>query len=86
MRLPDPHAHVDHIGLRCLIEARQCWQMSRTGRGAGEAQVYRGRLRSNGQAVAVKVQRPGVREQIAMDVYILRNLLAVVREWRKVNR
>ena len=34
----------------------------------------------------MKVQRPGVREQIAMDVYILRNLLAVIREWRKVNR
>ncbi len=49
-------------------------------------QVYKGTLRSNGQAVAVKVQRPGVREQIAMDVFILRNLLAFVREWRKVNR
>ena len=49
-------------------------------------QVYRGILRSNGQAVAVKVQRPGVREQIAMDVFILRNLLAFIREWRKVNR
>ena len=49
-------------------------------------QVYRGTLRSNGQAVAVKVQRPGVREQIAMDVFILRNLLALIREWRKVNR
>jgi len=48
--------------------------------------VYKGTLRSNGQAVAVKVQRPGVREQIAMDVFILRNLLAFVREWRKVNR
>ena len=49
-------------------------------------QVYKGTLRSSGQAVAVKVQRPGVREQIAMDVFILRNLLAFVREWRKVNR
>ena len=48
--------------------------------------MYKGRLRGNGQTVAVKVQRPGVREQIAMDVYILRNLLAVIREWRKVNR
>ena len=48
--------------------------------------MYKGTLRSSGQAVAVKVQRPGVREQIAMDVFILRNLLAFVREWRKVNR
>ena len=49
-------------------------------------QVYKGTLRVGGQAVAVKVQRPGVREQIALDVYILRRLLAFVRQWRKVNR
>ena len=48
--------------------------------------MYRGTLRESGQAVAVKVQRPGVREQIALDVYILRRLLAFVRQWRKVNR
>ena len=48
--------------------------------------MYRGTLRQGGQDVAVKVQRPGVREQIALDVYILRRLLAFVRQWRKVNR
>ena len=35
-------------------------------------QVYRGILRKGGVPVAVKVQRPGVRESIALDVYILR--------------
>lgn len=35
-------------------------------------QVYRGILRRGGEAVAVKVQRPGVRESIALDIYILR--------------
>ena len=35
-------------------------------------QVYQGVLRSNNKPVAVKVQRPGVRESIALDVYILR--------------
>ena len=35
-------------------------------------QVYRGILRKGGQPVAVKVQRPGVRESIALDIYILR--------------
>lgn len=35
-------------------------------------QVYRGVLRKGGQPVAVKVQRPGVRESIALDIYILR--------------
>lgn len=49
-------------------------------------QVYKGRLRSNGKAVAVKVQRPGVREQIALDVYILRYGLSILRSWRKLNR
>ncbi len=49
-------------------------------------QVYKGRLRSNGKEVAVKVQRPGVREQIALDVYILRYGLALLRSWRKLNR
>ena len=34
-------------------------------------QVYRGVLRQGGQQVAVKVQRPGVRESIALDIYIL---------------
>ena len=31
-------------------------------------------LRQGGQQVAVKVQRPGVRESIALDIYILRYL------------
>lgn len=35
-------------------------------------QVYRGVLRKGGHPVAVKVQRPGVRESIALDIYILR--------------
>jgi aarF domain-containing kinase len=48
--------------------------------------VYKGRLRSNGKAVAVKVQRPGVREQIALDIYILRAAAAALRAWRKLNR
>ena len=37
-------------------------------------QVYRGRLRGMraGQEVAVKVQRPGVAGQAALDLYLLR--------------
>ncbi|MEW5305728.1 MAG: hypothetical protein WDW36_008247 [Sanguina aurantia] len=52
---------------------------------ASLGQVYRGRLVEGGQEVAVKVQRPGVYEQIALDVYILRGLAKAVRSWRKVN-
>ncbi len=49
------------------------------------AQVYRGQLRSGGREVAVKVQRPLVRESIALDIHILRILAAFVRRWRRLN-
>lgn len=39
-------------------------------------QVYRGRLRSTGEEVAVKVQRPGIGENIAIDMVLLRRLMA----------
>mmetsp|Transcript_19608 Transcript_19608/g.59305 ORF Transcript_19608/g.59305 Transcript_19608/m.59305 type:complete len:979 (-) Transcript_19608:2833-5769(-) len=52
---------------------------------ASLGQVYRGRLRSTGKGVAVKVQRPGVREQIALDVHILRMAAAFLRRARKLN-
>ena len=38
-------------------------------------QVYRGRLRSTGEEVALKVQRPGIGENIAMDMVLLRRLM-----------
>ena len=41
-------------------------------------QVYKGRLRRTGAVVAVKVQRPGVRESIALDIHILRGILTQV--------
>ncbi|MGB6295316.1 MAG: AarF/ABC1/UbiB kinase family protein [Rivularia sp. (in: cyanobacteria)] len=43
---------------------------------ASLGQVYRGRLRSTGEEVAVKVQRPDLRERITIDLYILRRLAA----------
>lgn len=42
---------------------------------ASLGQVYKGKLKT-GETVAVKVQRPGLRERIALDVYILRGLSA----------
>ncbi len=48
-------------------------------------QVYRARLRAGGREVAVKVQRPGVKESIALDIYILRSLAVVIRRVRKIN-
>jgi predicted unusual protein kinase regulating ubiquinone biosynthesis (AarF/ABC1/UbiB family) len=37
-------------------------------------QVYKGKLKSTGEEVAVKVQRPDLREGITIDLYILRRL------------
>ena len=42
---------------------------------ASLGQVHRGVLKT-GQRVAVKVQRPGLREQITLDLYIVRNIAA----------
>ncbi|KAL4853347.1 putative aarF domain-containing protein kinase [Chlorella vulgaris] len=52
---------------------------------ASLGQVYRAVRRDTGEAVAVKVQRPGVTASIALDVYILRQVLSLVRRWRKFN-
>lgn len=41
-------------------------------------QVYKGVLRETGELVAVKVQRPGIGESIAVDMLLLRRLMAVV--------
>ena len=47
---------------------------------ASLGQVHRGVL-INGEKVAVKVQRPGLREQITLDLYIVRNIAG----WLKSN-
>jgi predicted unusual protein kinase regulating ubiquinone biosynthesis (AarF/ABC1/UbiB family) len=44
---------------------------------ASLGQVYKGRLKT-GEQVAVKVQRPGLAENIALDMYILRQLAFLV--------
>ncbi|CAE7733332.1 unnamed protein product [Symbiodinium pilosum] len=44
---------------------------------ASLAQVYRGRL-ADGTEVAVKVQRPGLAEQVGLDFYVLRRILSTV--------
>lgn len=45
---------------------------------ASLGQVYRGRLRSTGEEVAVKVQRPGIGDSIALDMVLLRRLMASI--------
>jgi predicted unusual protein kinase regulating ubiquinone biosynthesis (AarF/ABC1/UbiB family) len=45
--------------------------------------VYRGRLKT-GEEVAVKVQRPGVLETVTVDLYIIRKLGLMLRNFPQV--
>ena len=51
---------------------------------ASLAQVHKGILR-DGRVVAVKIQRPGVYEQVALDMYVFRLLLAGLRAYWKTD-
>lgn len=46
---------------------------------ASLGQVYRWRRRSDGAAVAVKVQRPGMAHAVAVDIHILRHIARFLR-------
>uniref|UniRef100_A0A7S3R8B9 Protein kinase domain-containing protein n=1 Tax=Dunaliella tertiolecta TaxID=3047 RepID=A0A7S3R8B9_DUNTE len=48
---------------------------------ASLGQVYKGRLRGTGEAVAVKVQRPGVLETVTVDLFIIRSVGLLTREF-----
>ena len=47
---------------------------------ASLGQVYKGVLKDNGDTVAVKVQRPFVRETVSIDLYLLRRIGLLLRE------
>lgn len=48
---------------------------------ASLGQVYRAKLRSNGDEVAVKVQRPFVLETVSLDLYLVRKMGQFVRNF-----
>ncbi|KZV43068.1 hypothetical protein F511_04460 [Dorcoceras hygrometricum] len=52
---------------------------------ASLGQVYQARLRSSGNVVAIKVQRPGVKAAISLDILILRYLTGLIRIAGKFN-
>ncbi|GAQ81957.1 Putative protein kinase superfamily protein [Klebsormidium nitens] len=52
---------------------------------ASLGQVYKGKLRATGETVAVKVQRPGVLEEISRDLYVLRILAAAAMNLKIAN-
>ncbi|KAJ0093935.1 hypothetical protein Patl1_25917 [Pistacia atlantica] len=52
---------------------------------ASLGQVYKGRLKENGDLVAVKVQRPFVLETVTVDLFIIRNLGLVLRKFPQIS-
>ncbi|KAI8531605.1 hypothetical protein RHMOL_Rhmol11G0149300 [Rhododendron molle] len=52
---------------------------------ASLGQVYQARLRTSGQVVAIKVQRPGIQAAISLDILILRFLAGLIRRAGKFN-
>ncbi|KAK9137926.1 hypothetical protein Sjap_008520 [Stephania japonica] len=52
---------------------------------ASLGQVYKGRLKENGDLVAVKVQRPYVIETVTIDLFIIRNLGLVLRKFPQIS-
>jgi len=52
---------------------------------ASLGQVYKARLKETGQEIAIKVQRPDVEEQIALDMYLLRGVGALVKKFAGIN-
>ncbi|CAH8261631.1 unnamed protein product [Arabidopsis lyrata] len=52
---------------------------------ASLGQVYKGRLKENGDLVAVKVQRPFVLETVTVDLFVIRNLGLFLRKFPQVS-
>ncbi|ONK79582.1 uncharacterized protein A4U43_C01F7840 [Asparagus officinalis] len=52
---------------------------------ASLGQVYKGRLKENGDLVAVKVQRPFVLETVTIDLFIIRKLGLVLRKFPQIS-
>jgi len=52
---------------------------------ASLGQVYKARLKETGQEIAIKVQRPDVEEQIALDMYLLRGAGALLEKFGGLN-
>ena len=52
---------------------------------ASLGQVYKATLKSTGQVVAIKVQRPAITEQIALDMHLLREAAPVARRTFNLN-
>jgi len=52
---------------------------------ASLGQVYKARRKDTGQAIAIKVQRPDIEEQIALDMYLLRLAGKFLKQFADLN-
>lgn len=52
---------------------------------ASLGQVFRARLRDSGKEVAVKVQRPNIMNQIALDMHLLREFAPIAKRYGNLN-
>lgn len=52
---------------------------------ASLGQVFRARLRDGGKEVAVKVQRPNIMNQIALDMHLLREFAPIAKRYGNLN-
>lgn len=52
---------------------------------ASLGQVYKAKLKSTGQEVAIKVQRPNIMTQIALDMHLLREIAPIVKRFGNLN-
>lgn len=52
---------------------------------ASLGQVYRAKLKTSGQEVAVKVQRPNINERVALDMHLLREVAPVFKRTFNLN-
>jgi len=69
-------------GLICTLSISQRWKKLNV---SSIFKVYQARLRSTGEVVAVKVQRPGVQSAISLDILILRYLSGLLKKAGKLN-
>ncbi|GAX12709.1 hypothetical protein FisN_15Hh188 [Fistulifera solaris] len=52
---------------------------------ASLGQVYKAKLKPDGEEVAIKVQRPDITEQIALDMYLVRNFATIAKSFFNLN-
>ncbi|WP_404790031.1 ABC1 kinase family protein [Altericista sp. CCNU0014] len=70
--------------LNCIVEDAFQEISPKPVAAASLGQVYKGRL-YNGQAVAIKVQRPNLEKKLTLDLFIIRHVVKLIGPWLPIN-